>query len=491
MSTPHRWFSPPSYNDGDNAWGGQNDYALYGQGRVPIRELFVNNFNARFFGVRGDSKTDDGPALRTTLDTIRLAGGGTLHLPAGVYLVNSTIIHPVTGAGQMTGLVVGSNTRIVGDGPGATIIKFGSVANQAWLISNYQTVAPYSDTNISFENLTIDGSAGIQAGAVDSHAGLYLIGVAGVAHHNVEMIHVYGTTSGGNGPNGTPGEGMAFKLQGCDHVSYTACRVWSDRIVNTATGFSANKCNDVMYANCWAYGLKFGMGFTHWTCWSVRHVNCWSTNNGTDGFHSEVADAVLYDTCQSGGVTVAAQTALYAPGTALGSGQMGFHLFQTARALLVNCVSQKNTLHGLYVTGATGSGASIQVVGGSFSSNSGYGVYLNDAASATAIEVKGRPETGGNTLGDMRQQALGVTFGLRAFITAPAVPASTVTYTNNFGVDMTVYIITGTVTSVRVDGQQVAIGSPSTIPIVCLVRSQGTIAITYSVAPQWLWECAG
>lgn len=42
-------------------------------------------------GVKGDGKTDDGPAIQTVLNMVRDKGGGVLFFPAGDYLINTTI----------------------------------------------------------------------------------------------------------------------------------------------------------------------------------------------------------------------------------------------------------------------------------------------------------------------------------------------------------------------------------------------------------------
>jgi hypothetical protein len=69
-------------------------------------------------------------------------------------------------------------------------------------------------------------------------------------------------------------------------------------------------------------------------------------------------------------------------------------------------------------------------------------------------------------------------------IQQPAVPASTVTTTNNSGQTALVTIIGGTVTSVNVNGTQVATGTSFT----ATVPAGGTIAVTYSGAPTWYWS---
>lgn len=68
-------------------------------------------------------------------------------------------------------------------------------------------------------------------------------------------------------------------------------------------------------------------------------------------------------------------------------------------------------------------------------------------------------------------------------LTAPDVPLTTVAHRNVFFVDCDVYVAGGTVTAVTIDG--VATGLTTNMHYT--VRSGGTIAITYSVAPTWKW----
>jgi hypothetical protein len=69
-------------------------------------------------------------------------------------------------------------------------------------------------------------------------------------------------------------------------------------------------------------------------------------------------------------------------------------------------------------------------------------------------------------------------------IAQPAVPASTVTTTNNSGQTAFVTVIGGTVTSINVNAVQVATGSNYT----ATVPAGQTIAVTYSGAPTWYWS---
>ena len=92
----------------------------------------------------------------------------------------------------------------------------------------------------------------------------------------------------------------------------------------------------------------------------------------------------------------------------------------------------------------------------------GAGIYLADGSK---VRVSGCP--GYNPRG-----ALG----------PPAVPASTVAYTNAYGVDCTVHVTGGTVTVIAVGGTTTGLTSGS-----FRVPNGGTITITYSVVPTWVF----
>ena len=69
-------------------------------------------------------------------------------------------------------------------------------------------------------------------------------------------------------------------------------------------------------------------------------------------------------------------------------------------------------------------------------------------------------------------------------IPQPAVPASTVTYTNPCGQTAYVTVIGGTVTHITVNGSDQATATNFT----ATVAAGQTIAITYSGAPAWYWS---
>jgi len=67
-------------------------------------------------------------------------------------------------------------------------------------------------------------------------------------------------------------------------------------------------------------------------------------------------------------------------------------------------------------------------------------------------------------------------------VSTPAMPASTVAVSNDNSVPVTVYIRSGTVTNITVQGVALGMTSGS-----FRVNPGDTIAITYSVAPTWFW----
>jgi hypothetical protein len=66
----------------------------------------------------------------------------------------------------------------------------------------------------------------------------------------------------------------------------------------------------------------------------------------------------------------------------------------------------------------------------------------------------------------------------------PAVPTSTTAYTNTTGQTACVTVIGGTVTSINVNGTQVATATN----YMATVAAGQTIAITYSAVPAWYWS---
>ncbi len=87
---------------------------------------FSATVNIKDFGARGDGVSDDTPSIQAAINSLAAAGGGSLQVPAGTYLLDSyqPSLHPWF----FYNLMVGSNIRIAGS-PGARFLQgFGGRA---------------------------------------------------------------------------------------------------------------------------------------------------------------------------------------------------------------------------------------------------------------------------------------------------------------------------------------------------------------------------
>jgi hypothetical protein len=142
------------------------------------------------------------------------------------------------------------------------------------------------------------------------------------------------------------------------------------------------------------------------------------------------------------------------------------------------------------------SGSGNTVTGGTHSTDATAGrlrSFFREIGTATANVVGAKTFTVSGSLGTGKVElASGSTtriFQVAGYnpvgnVTAPAVPASTVTATNTTGVDCTVFIVGGTISAISVGG--VTTGLTATPATVRLPVGQ-TIAVTYTVAPTWKW----
>lgn len=73
----------------------------------------VTELNLKDFGAVGDGVTDDGPAFRAALDALAAAGGGTLFVPAGKYVIATPVVKDFGGlASSVTITGVESSTPV-------------------------------------------------------------------------------------------------------------------------------------------------------------------------------------------------------------------------------------------------------------------------------------------------------------------------------------------------------------------------------------------
>jgi hypothetical protein len=102
--------------------------------------------NVRDFGARGDGLHDDTEAFEAALHALRLSGG-TLHVPAGTYIINPYR----KGALEITGL---SNVTLSGEGLERSILLMAPVA----YTGSTHVILVNGSSGIAIRDLTIDGN---------------------------------------------------------------------------------------------------------------------------------------------------------------------------------------------------------------------------------------------------------------------------------------------------------------------------------------------
>jgi hypothetical protein len=111
--------------------------------------LWAAEFNIRDFGATPDDATDDTQAVRAALASCEKAGGGSVVIPAGVYIVSRQ-------ASESPILELPSNALIRGEGA-ASVLKFDARVNQ----SNFWRLLGAATTgcrNTTICHLRLDGS---------------------------------------------------------------------------------------------------------------------------------------------------------------------------------------------------------------------------------------------------------------------------------------------------------------------------------------------
>ena len=120
-------------------------------------------FDVRAFGAVGDGVTDDTAAIKRAIDACKAAGGGTIEMSAGTYIVRGDPANASRGPIELY-----SNMTLTGAGIGETVIKLADDFNAR--INGIVRTALETVDNVLISNLTIDGNrannTGHQAGFI-------------------------------------------------------------------------------------------------------------------------------------------------------------------------------------------------------------------------------------------------------------------------------------------------------------------------------------
>lgn len=452
---------------------------------VAVDTLVVN---VKDHGAVGDGTTDDTAAFAAAFAALPV-GGGKVYAPPGTYML--TLAAQGT-ANYFAGIVVPTNCWLQGAGRAATTFKL--LANQTPDIGIgngvsviFNDVLTGGDEHITLSDFTVDGNG---ANQTKLHNGITFIRTRGCKVHRVLVKNVRGT---GNSP---PDETFHFDTQLGVDTTYIDCEAVGDAGTQ-GSGFSANNATNIKWIGCSARGMSEGHGFTAHQCVDPSWHDCWAYLNGSHGFNVEESLHAFYDSCYSGGESALGTTPFpYTAGTSLGNGDSGFVVNGCARARLVNCTGHKNGDSGLsIVAGSASYGAcSGRVVGGNFT----YNAFAGISVGATVVPQWqiSSDTTVTNNVTAPYDLPTGYTTGPGStgahvpLSPTPSIPSSGVDFENPFPFRVTVYVLGGDLSEMRVGTTNVmsttGFGAQGR-PALRLTAGQN-LRLTYTVAPTWVWE---
>lgn len=422
-------------------------------------------FNVRDYLAVGNGVANDAPAIQAAINAASTAGGGTVYLPHGVYSTAGT-------------LIISSNGIVIeGENKGNTTIK--PVAGSTFDVISTSApgtagTAGFVQKYIGIENLTIDCS-------------LMTSTVAG--HGNA--VHLYGAT-------------FSFVRD----LVILNCPNWGIVLDGDSTNFSTKieiRGNSIQ-----------GCGGGILSTFSDENSLLY---NSIDGAKLAVASAQpTFDGPDTVGYPIRIKSGFgFIEGNIIGNGgtytspalqvessetmRICNNRFNLVPYQAIRCIGDNNIIEGNQFGNASSVG-SVEVlrlgsknnivVGNRFDILAGaahytYCVY-EPSAKGSNVVVGNQVVAGtsgsihmdpGSTL---NQVANNVGYNPVGLVGPPTVPATTVTYTNNYGSNATVYISGGTVTNITIGGTALGVTSGT-----FRVSSGQTIAITYSSVPTWKW----
>lgn len=445
-------------------------------------------YNVRDYDATGNGKTDDCTAIQAALDACRLAGGGVVYLPAGVYLINSCPRHPLDDTINVS-LVVGGKTTVRGDGPGATILKFGpSIPNQGHMMMNYNRLTN-SDTDMALCDIEVDGNAAVMPRTIDAHYGPEWLHAHRTLFSNVVAHDFYGTGASSNGPNGTQAESWMLDVHYSSSCRFDHCTCYDSGVNKTASGFSANGSTLVTFSDCYAYNMALSHGFTHWHCSNITYSNCYSylhqSGSGGQGFNSENSGEVLYLGCVSGGISADIDGYPFSASSTLGNAAAGWlSTNAVGRHVWIGCASINNAQAGFVLRSGSKSGryAFDSCI---IRSNSGYGIDA-DSTAAPYVRVGSTCDISGNATASLRYGNTRLANLTGILTPTPDIPSPDKAFKNPYPMPTQITITGGTVTAIKVGSATIATNTTS--PVTFMLPPQQTVTISYSKAPDdWVW----
>ena len=486
--------------------GLKTDMPLNVQGGISGEDIYnvLDTFESRSclsvkqYGAVGDGTTDDTAAIQAAFNS---TAPPVVYFPAGRYRVTS----PITLPGASFGSSVGAGLRMVGDGeateilhafdgvlftcsvPFATFLEFRDFKIVSTTTKSATSHAFYFGgglTRSRFANLRLgrDVLANAPAGLFDCAPSSTIDTVMFQECYLEDVKHKgYGIGSGSSvwwdggriiGLNRTTPIGIEF------YGSNGGLWLWGCDIINLAQGVRVSASN----------GTSNRELFFVQSCFDSCHIGLWLLDNTyceIEGVWAASCNqsCILTDSTYNGTLVISGGTVFNAG--AFGNnggtwGNMGVTLNGGYQVKIDGVVFRNNAGIALSCPASTFPGHST-VTNCTFSDN------------GIALQAGGAMDIIGNQFYNNTTNLVEISTDLivesnrginpRGPLVAPAIPASAAEYTYAGSSPVDVYIRGGTVTAVSLNSNPVYTASN------CVVRmvKGDRIAITYSVAPNWVW----
>jgi parallel beta-helix repeat protein len=192
-------------------------------------------FNVLDFGATANDLSDDSAAIQAAIDAAYAAGGGTVYVPPGTFIVSGDKSNPSQGCVE-----VRSNVTLTGDGMGASVLKLADNFDER-INGIVRTPVSETVTNVTISNLTIDGN---RANNIGHQAGI----ITGVKANEDGEVHQNITISG-------------VEVMNCTAYGVNPHEITYDLVIencvshgNGRDGFVADYIVDGVYRNNVSYG---------------------------------------------------------------------------------------------------------------------------------------------------------------------------------------------------------------------------------------------
>lgn len=272
-------YSKPMNNDNFNP------YFSY----IPMVDTDGNNYNilvnsnktndllpfisVKSYGAKGDGVTDDTNAIKSALNDLVPAVGGTIYFPTGTYIISETIL-------------IGGNVTIYGDGVFNSLIKLADNSNCNIISNDENTIMYY----ITIHDIGLDGNA------KNNTSG------SGILLHNVSDSQIYNVRIANFKDDGIHFTANKYSLAPMIYNCFirgendytTGSGIFCDGAVtdlfinNVDIGWcgtaginlTASNGSSIINAMCW----QCGVGLKFYSCQRLRVVNCLADYSKTWGW---------------------------------------------------------------------------------------------------------------------------------------------------------------------------------------------------------------